>query len=185
SRRSVREMAVSRPQFAIGAKVDCPTYGEELLRTRLLGDLAATFLAGTSTPLYARLYESGKIAKDFGTYFDTCAGAAFAMLSGEGDSPEEVYDAVIAEAERIGETGGDRALFDRLKKAYIGGTLRALNSFDTLCYNGAKGLFAGYDAFNEMSVLDRISYEDVCSFTGRYFTHEKTVLSVVGPFKNN
>lgn len=174
-------MAVSTPIFQLGCKDIPPQPGEAWLKWELTGHLACEALLGSSSPLYARLYAQGLINESFGYGCEAYPGAAFLCAGGESRSPEAVYDAVLAEAERLTEEGIEEALFQRLKKAAYGNAVRALNSFENICINQSVAYFRGYDYLAFPAVYESISKADAEECLRRAVTRERTTLAVVKP----
>ncbi|MDR1589860.1 MAG: insulinase family protein [Oscillospiraceae bacterium] len=174
-------MEVSRPIFLLGAKADGATSGRDFLRRNLTGSLALGLLAGNSSPLYMRLYEEGLIDSDFSAAFETSAGVAYSMAGGGSREPEAVFAEFKKEADALGADGPDAELFSRVKKAYTGGLLRALNSFDSICYNCVSGYFRGYDAFESADVLESVTADDVREFIRVNLAPDNMAMSTITP----
>lgn len=176
------EMDVATPVFLLGFKADRPAdAGEERLRQTLVGELAGEALMGTSSTLYAQLYEQGLINKSFSCGYEEYSGCAFVVASGESGDPKAVRKAIMNEAERIGREGIDDLLWKRLKKAAYGSRVRSLNSFENICIELAQAHFAGTDYFSFPDVYDRIDKADVEECIRRWMTYERTALSIVYP----
>ena len=173
------EMEVGLPMFIIGTKVMHEERGEAVLKQSITADLALEYLAGASSPLYARLYADGTINGEFSPEYETVAGASFTMISGESKDPERVKAELRKEIQRILAGGIDESLFSRLKKAEIGAELRGLNSFDNLCYNMARGSFFGYDAMQTVDVTMSVTSDDILEFIREYMRPEHFAMSVV------
>lgn len=176
-----KDMAVSTPIFQLGFKDTPPQKGEEWLKWELTGNLACEVLLGTSSPLYAQLYSDGLVNESFGYGSEAYPGAAFLCAGGESRDPEAVRTAVLKEAERIGKEGVDEALFQRLKKAAYGYTVRSLNSFENLCVSQAMAFFSGYEYLTFPQCFESISKADVEECIRRAVTQEKSTLAVVKP----
>ena len=174
-------MAVSCPIFQLGFKGDAPERGEAGLRQRLLGELACEVLLGSSTPLYARLYQRGLINRNFSYGYDSVPGCAFLAAGGESKDPAAVRRMVQAEARRIGRAGVDPGLWERVKKGVYGGKVRSLNSFENLCVGQAQSFFAGRDFLRFADLFADIRKEDVEAFIARWVTPARTSLSVIRP----
>ncbi|MGM9607722.1 MAG: EF-P 5-aminopentanol modification-associated protein YfmH [Oscillospiraceae bacterium] len=176
------DMDVSTPIFLLGFKADPPPEdGEGKLRQALTGELACEALMGTSSALYAELYEKGLLNKSFSCEYEDYPGCAFLCAGGESPDPRAVRQAVLDEARRMGEEGIDEALWKRLKKAAYGSRVRSLNSFENICVELAQAHFAGEDYFSFPEVYDRIEKENVEACIRRWVTPERTALSVVKP----
>lgn len=175
-------MDVSTPLFLIGFKADVPPEdGEGKLRQALMGELAYEALMGSSSALYAELYEKGLINKSFSGGYEEYPGCAFLCAGGESSDPRVVRDAVLDAAGYLCETGIDPALWERLKKAAYGSRVRSLNSFENICIELAQAHFAGTDYFSFPQVYDKICKEDVEDCIRRWVVAEYTALSVVVP----
>ncbi len=174
-------MAVSTTSFQLGFKGDPVEKGPEKLHQELLGDLACEVLLGTSSPLYARLYEEGLLNDNYGYGCDTYPGCAFLCAGGESRDPRAVRDAVLAEGARLVREGIDARLWERLKKASYGSHVRGLNSFENICVGQAQAWFAGYDRFEFPSVFAALDKSDAEDLIARWVREERTALSVIRP----
>ncbi len=175
------QMEVSTPVFQMGAKADVVSDGGERLRQKLLGELTCEALLGTSSPLYARLYGAGLINNSFSYGYETYKGCAFLVAGGESLQPEQVRSAVLEEAGRIGQTGIDPALWDRLKKAAYGNKVRALNVFEHICVEQAQGHFYGTEYLRFPEIFDTLRKKDAEECIRRWLVPERIALSVVRP----
>lgn len=176
-----KEMEVATTLFQLGFKDSPPARGEDWLRWEVTGDLACEALLGTSSPLYAQLYDRGLVNESFGYGCEAYPGVAFLSAGGESRDPEAVRAAVLAEAERIGREGVDDGLFLRLKRALYGASVRSLNSFENLCVGQAEAHFRGYDYLRFPDQYEKITKEDVEEFIRRVVTESKSTLAVVRP----
>ena len=177
-------MEVSTPIFLLGFKADPPPEdGAGKLRQALAGELACEALLGTSSALYADLYEKGLINKSFSCGYEDYPGCAFLCAGGESGDPKAVRDAVLEAAARLGREGIDEALWNRLKKAAYGSRVRSLNSFENICVELAQAHFAGTDYFSFPEVYDQIGKEDVAECLRRWTVPERSALSIVHPWE--
>jgi predicted Zn-dependent peptidase len=179
------KMDVATPIFLLGFKASQPAdAGEEKLRQALVGELAGEALMGTSSALYAQLYEQGLINKSFSCGYEEYPGCAFVVAGGESGDPKAVRKAVMDEAERIGREGIDDARWKRLKKSAYGSRVRSLNSFENICIDLAQAHFAGTDYFSFPDVYDRIEKADVEQCIRSWMTCERTALSIIYPMED-
>ena len=174
-------MEVSTPIFHLGFKADPAPKGEERLRRQLMGELACEALVGSSSPLYADLYEKGLFNSNFGCGFEIYPGCALLVAGGESRDPAQVRAAVLAEGARIAREGLDEALFARLKKAIYGARVRGLNSFENVCIELAQAHFAEVDYLRFPEVFDSIHKSDVEDCIRRWIVQERCGLAVVRP----
>jgi predicted Zn-dependent peptidase len=168
-----RRMEVSTPIFQLGCKADVPERGEAALRQKLLANLAAEALLGTSSPLYAALYAKGLVNNSFSYGYEDYPGCAFMAAGGESPDPEAVRDAVMAEVARVGSEGLAADLWERLKKAAYGSQVRSLNSFEHLCVEQAQSHFAGLDYLRFPEVFETIGQSDAENCIRRWFAADQ------------
>lgn len=181
SNRVEVRMEVSTPLFQVAFKGEPVELGEQTLRLQLLGELAAEALAGTSSPLYASLYEQGLVNSEFACGCELYPGCVFLYAGGESRDPDEVARQLTKEAARLSTEGIDEKLWQRLKKAAYGSRVRALNSFENICVGQAQNFFAGADSFAFPEAFDRIAKQDAEQLLGRWVAPERTTVSIVRP----
>lgn len=179
--RTERYMEVSMPTFSIGFKCAPVEQGLSSMRREVIGDLAAEVLVGESSPLYQRLYEEGLIDSAFSAGYESVKDACLLSFSGDSTDPEAVLQAIVQEAEGIVADGVCETLFQRLKRSALGRRMRALDSFEGICYQICAYYFEGADYFRFPAVYASVSAEDVRSFLRETVRPERAVLSVVRP----
>ena len=175
------KMEVSRPVFQLGFKCDAFGTGEKAIYREFVGDLAAEVLFGESSELYLRLYEEGLIDPSFGGGLDTVSGMALLTATGDSDHPEKVRDAILERARYIKENGISQEDFLRIKRSTLGGKIRGLDSFDSICFRLCAYHFSGFDYFDFPAVYESVRVEDVQAFIADYVTQERCSLSVIEP----
>ena len=177
------EMEVSAPQFLIGAKLRHAVGGDNILRQRILSQLALRMLASSSSPFYTGLYAEGLLTRDFDYEVDFSAGTATVIIGGESREPQTVLERLKAQVEKIRTEGLDPKRFERAKRASLGARLRGLEDFENVCVSMAVGVFDGYCAFDAPPVLDSISIEECRSFIVESLAPERLAMSVITPGK--
>lgn len=175
------EMEVSAPLFQLGFKGPARAEGIDGLRQEQLGNMASEMLVGTSSPLYAELYERGLLNQNFGAGYESFVGGTLMAMGGESKDPRAVRDAIIKEANRLVEEGLDEALWNRIKKAMYGSEVRSLNSFETICINQAEGFFNGFEFMKFPETYESIQKEEAQEFLKEYIRQDQSCLSVVSP----
>ena len=174
-------MEIATPQFLMGFKCPALADGEAQLRQSVIGGLACDALLGESAPLYLRLYDEGLINGSFGGDFDQLPGAAYLYAGGECKEPEKVARAVLDEAARLGREGIDPDLYERLRRADFGASLRALNSFENVAVSMADGYFRGFDPYRFPEVCDSVTRADVEAFLRENVVEERRAMSLLAP----
>lgn len=179
--RSEEKMEVSAPQFLIGAKLDFPEKGEELLRRKIVSQLALRAVFGYSSGFYNRLYSQGLLNRDYEYEIDCTAGTATVMIGGESPDPAEVLRQLKAEVKLVCEKGIEPEAFERSVRASYGARIRGLEDFDNICVSLAMGSFEGYCALDSFEVLRSVTIEECSDFICSNLSDERLALSVVMP----
>ena len=175
------QMEVSRPLFMLGYKMTPPPSGPETLRHELLGELACETLLGRSSSLYAKMYGEGLINKSFEYGYVGFSGGACLLVGGESSDPAAISERLQQASETAGRQGVDAALFDRLKKAAMGGHLRVLDEAENVCRNVIKAHFSGYDYFTFPELFESLTTEAAAEVLRQTMTVERTTLSTIRP----
>ena len=174
-------MEVAMPMFQLGFKCEPTDRGQEAIRTEVIGELAAEALFGESSPLYLKLYEEGLIDSSFGGGFETIEGMAMLTASGDSYQSEAVRDAILKEAAVLVKQGLPQADFLRMKRSALGRRIRALDSFDSICFRICAYHFSGFDYFRFPSVYQSVEISDIQEFIQRVVTPERMCLCVINP----
>jgi len=178
--RFEEEMAVAMPLFMFGAKLPFDPDGRSFMKQLITGELACEMLMGESSELYSRMYKDGLINRSFYCGTADFPGGAFTAAGGESKDPYAVMERVTEAAAKMAESGGEQ-LFERLKKAMLGSTIRALDSVENICHNEAEAFFHGYSSFEAKDILLSVNIEDCREFLRKYFAIEKLAMSVIRP----
>lgn len=175
-------MEVSAPQFLIGAKVAPAPEGNELLRQKIVAQLALRVLFGTSGSFYNCLYSEGLLNRDYDYEIDYTAGTSTIIIGGESAQPMRVLDEVKA-AGAVISGGLDPDAFEAAKRASFGSRLRGLEDFDSLCLALADGVFGGYCFLDCFDVLESIRIEECEAFLAEFMAPDRLAISIISPVK--
>jgi len=176
-----KAMEVSLPIFLAGCKIKPVIRGPESLLYEIVGSLALEIIFGHSSPFFLRLYSKGLVNVDFSASFDSAAGVAYTMFGGETREPLRVFNEVTDEIGRLLKDGPDTALFDRIKKAAIGGHIRALNSFGIIASSISEGHFRDFDSYKAPEILTKVSIDDIMNFIRENLIPDNMAISIINP----
>ena len=176
-----KTMEISLPVFLAGNKLTPAARGQDTLWQEIVGAIALEMLCGHSSKLYLRLYAEGLINADFSASFDSAAGIAYTVFGGETRDPGRVFEEVKNEVERFSTQNLDAGLFERTKKAAIGGHIRALNSFGVIASSVVEGHFRGFDPLEAPALLSKIRIEDISDYIKTNVVPENMAISVINP----
>ena len=176
-------MEIAMPMFSMALKAWCPEKGEAAIRREIVGDLAAEALFGESSELYMGLYEAGLIDSSFGGGFDTVDGCAMLSCGGDSEDPAAVRDAILAQGEKLAQTGIAQDAFLRMKRSALGRRIRDLDSFDATCFRLCAYRMSEFDYFRFPELYDSIQSEEIREFIAQVVQPEGCSLSVIYPTK--
>lgn len=180
-RESRRTMEISMPTFCFGFACPPPAEGESAMHREIVGELASEILVGESSSLYTRLYEEGIIDSDFSVGYESVKDACLLSISGDSDTPEIVYDAILEEAQRLTKEGFDPQWFTRLLHSSHGRRIRDLDSFSSICYRISAYEFEGYEYFNFSPDYQSVTAEDVLDFLSKVISGSNSAVAVIQP----
>ena len=179
--RTQANMEVAMPMFHIGFKCEPLETGDEAVRQEAIGELAAEALFGESSPLYLELYEKGIIDGSFGGGFETVDNMAMLTASGDCDTPEQLLDAIMAQAKKLVKEGIPQEDFLRMKRSALGRRIRDLDSFDSVAFRICAYHFSGFDYFRFPEIYHTIEESEILAFLDRVVTPQRCCLSVIYP----
>lgn len=178
---SHRSMEISMPTFCIGFPCPLLAEGDRSMRREIIGELASEILVGESSPLYTRLYEDGIIDSAFSVGYESVKDACLLSVSGDSESPEIVYDAIIKEAQRLVKEGFDLNLFTRLLRSSQGRRIRSLDSFSSICYRICAYEFDNCEYFAFAQDYAAVTPKDVHDFLAEVIHREPSAIALITP----
>ena len=177
------EMEVAMPMFQLGFRCESAPNGLESIRQEVVGDLAAEALFGESSRLYLRLYEEGLIDSSFGGGFECLDGCSMLLCGGDSDEPEEVCQAILAEAERIAREGVTEEDFLRMKRSALGRRIRELDSFDSTCFRLCAYHMSGVDYFCFPEVYLQVQAHEIRQFLAETVRSARGAVTTIYPIE--
>ena len=179
--RITDKMEISMPTFLLGFKWGDLENSQESIRLEVIGDLAAEALFGESSQLYLDLYDQGIIDGSFGGGFEIADDRAMLICGGDSNDPQAVFDAILAQAEKLSQTGIEESAFLRMKRSALGRRIRDLDSFDSTCFRLCAYALSEFDYFDFPEIYDRISREDIQQFLQVLTDRARWSISVIDP----
>lgn len=177
-----QKLSVAMPLFMTGFKdIDTALFGKDLLKKSIEMNILLKMLFGKSSKLYKELYEKGLINNSFSIEYSFQPDYAYSTIDGESSDPKAVYNAIIAEMERINHEGLKKADFERIKKVIWGEYIRLQNDVEDYAHTFIQMKLMGIDYFDFADVYHTISFEDIQNRFKNHFVPERSALSVVNP----
>ncbi len=186
ARRISVPMMVSRPLFAIGFKdMETPRKGEDALRHSAAMQILLDMIFEDPEPIYAPLYDERLLSDPFGIEYEFGMGYAHAIVSGESDDPEAVYERIMSTVEQLRKNPPDEAAFLRAKRALYANAIQLFDNPEEIGDSFIDALFSESDIFARTRLLSEITYEEVLNALKDFFKEEYTVMATVVPLPNN
>ncbi len=182
-KRANRQMSVARPQFAIGFKDDPPADHSENLRRAVVMSFLSELLFGTSGDFYNDLYREGLLNAKFSCGYESFQSAAFFLLSGETDRPEEVYERVTTYLTQAKQNPPLREDFERLRRVKYADFVQVFDSTDEIANEFLYHLFVGVDLFDVGDIFSSITYEEVVATLNSFFAEDCAAMATIYPEK--
>lgn len=177
-----QSLSVAAPLFMIGFKdIDTGYGGDALLKKNIEVNILLKMLFGRSSKLYKELYEKGLINNTFSFEYTMQPSYAYSAIKGESKDPKAVYDAVIAEIDRISREGLSKEDFERMKKVMWGEFIRSHNDVEDYAVEFIQLLFMDIDYFGADKVYSSVTFEDVQKRFKEHFSAKRSALSVINP----
>lgn len=175
------KMDVAMPMFQLGFKCPAVERGDTTIRRELIGEFAAEALFGESSALYLQLYQDGLIDASFGGGYETVEGMCMLTASGDSRDPRAVREAILAQVEKLLETGIPEKDFLRMKRSAMGRRIRGLDNFSSTCFRLCAYHFSGFDYLTFPRLYAQVTSQEVLSFLETAVTRENCCLSIIQP----
>ena len=171
-------LELSVPVFCFGYKEACkkpiPSF-RDYIETNIMLEV----LAGKTSPLYTKLFESGLINSSFSKEYFTGYGYEAIMFDGESDNPEAVADAIKAEVARVKKEGIDAELFEGVRRTLYGKEIMSFNDIDNIANSFIACNFNKWNMFDAVSIYRDITAADIEKRLETVMEEEYSALSVV------
>ena len=167
---------VGMPMFMLGFK---ETPDKDSPKNRVLTDILLYAIAGTFTPLYRKMLDSGLINKSFSWEYMTVPGVSLEIFGGESNNPEQVKAEICAEIERLKIDGITEECFECAKRSAYGSLVAALSSINSIANNLSEAHFYGFNIFDLVTIAAEATLEDVQNLLENRLNINNCVLSVV------
>lgn len=174
------KLPVAMPIFAVGFKEDIKT-PERTLKESLESSILLDIVAGKTSPLYESLLNEGLINTTFDAEYFEGYGYSAHIFNGESNDYGTVRKRITAELCRVMNEGVDREAFDRIKKKHYGSFIMNFNDVDSLANSLVGEYFNGDGLFDQLSVLESITAEDIDNRLRTAINPENSAMSVILP----
>lgn len=174
----IRNLSVAMPIFAVGFKENIKT-PRRTLKECLESNMLLDIIAGRTSALYERLMNEGLINTTFDTEYFEGYGFSAHIFSGESNDYERVRALINEEILRVQKTGVSEEDFSRIKKKHYGSYIMNFNDIDSIANSLIGEYFNGDGLFDQLSVLESITAEDINRRLRTAFNVENSSMSVI------
>ena len=175
-------MQVAKPIFSIGIKDDVPSNDPQMrLRRDLCMSLLNEILFSQSGEFYSALFEEGLITPSFSYGYSSAEGFAFNCITGESDTPEEVFARLREYLARVCADGLSDEAFERCRRALYSDEIRAYDSTEEIANRLLSFIFDGSEMFSVPQILLSITREELEELMRAVYGTERYSMSVILP----
>jgi len=170
-----QKLEVSQPLYTIGIK----DTGKCEVKKHIAMEILLNLLIGRSSNLYKELYNQGIIYAQPSLEYEFTNIYAHAIISGQSNEPEKVYQKFKEEVQKFKTEGINQADFNRMKKMIYGGYIKEYNDVADIARMFLADYFKGINSFDYLEEIEGITVEYLEQILKDVFNEEKMVLSIV------
>ncbi len=175
---AVKNLSVAMPIFAIGFKEVIKTPCRSL-KELLVSNILLDVIAGKTSSLYENLLNKGLINTTFDTEYFEGYGYSAHLFTGESHEYEKVREYINEELTRVIKDGVNEEDFERIKKKHYGNFIMNFNDIDSISNSLIGSYFNGEGLFDQLSVLESITIDDVNDRIRNAINIENSSMSVI------
>jgi len=169
---------VAVPLFQIGFKAT-PQDAASNLKNQVLDEILLEVIAGEFTPIYRKLYDSGLINATFVGEIMSGRDYICSIFSGESRNPQQVYDELCAEINRIKAQGIDDKIFRLAKKSTYGRYIGMFSRVEAVAGLMLLSHFSGVNMYDLPEIVADATIEQLNDRLKHSFDTSRSALSVV------
>ncbi|MBQ8767740.1 MAG: insulinase family protein [Clostridia bacterium] len=174
----IKNLSVSMPIFAIGFKEAIKTPVRSL-KESVVSNLLLDIIAGKTSVLYEELLSEGLINTTFDTEYFEGYGYSAHIFTGESHEYEKVRERLQEYLKKVIENGVNEDDFNRIKRKHYGNFIMSFNDIDAISNSLIGSYFNGEGLFEQLSVLESITLEDVNNRLRSAINIENSSMSVI------
>lgn len=177
------EMSVGKPIFMIGIKdmAGVRLSAEERMRRDVLMSLLKEICFATSTDLYTKLLDEGKISPNFSAGYGATPLYAFFEIAGESDDPDYVLSEVKRTLREVAQRGVSEEEFERARRVLYAKSVKSFDSTRSISEMLLDYVLLDYELFRYVSLYTEVTADEVTALLREAFCDEYFTLSVVSP----
>lgn len=170
-----QKLEVSQALYTIGIK----DTGKCDVKKHMAMEILLNLIIGRSSNLYKELYNEGIIYAQPSLEYEFTNIYAHALISGQSNAPEKVYEKFKEEVKRLKMEGINEEDAKRLKKMIYGGYVKEFDDVVDIARMFLADHFKGVNSFDYLEEMKGITVEFLDQILKDVFKEEKMVLSIV------
>lgn len=180
SPHSERAMSVFENLFGLAYK-EKPLDPVTRLRDEVAMQLLLDVIAGDTSELYRKLYDSGLINDQFEA--DLAAGDDyfFVLFCGQSRDPEAVFAAIREEIIRIRREGIDTERFEECRRAALGNELCAFDDPNEVAGRMTAGIFKNYGIYDIIETTEKLTCREAEELLERTLKEKTSATAIIRP----
>lgn len=171
-------LSVGIPVFSFGYKEACKT-PERTIKEIVEMNILLEILAGETSELYSKLFESGLINRNFSTEYFIGNGYEAVIFEGESRDAKAVAQAIKAEVASLKENGISPERFEIARRSLYGKEIMSYNNVDDLANGMVSCEFGGYGIFESIDIFRNACVGDIEALLAEKLDEKYSALSVV------
>ena len=145
----------------------------------MVSNILLDVIAGKTSSLYENLLNKGLINTTFDTEYFEGYGYSAHLFTGESHEYEKVREYINEELARVIKDGVNEEDFERIKKKHYGNFIMNFNDIDSISNSLIGSYFNGEGLFDQLSVLESITIDDVNDRIRTAINIENSSMSVI------
>lgn len=170
-----QKLEVSQCLYTIGIK----DTGKCDVKKHMAMEILLNLIIGRSSNLYKELYNAGIIYAQPSLEYEFTNIYAHALISGQSNEPEKVYQKFKEEVNRLKTEGIKEEDANRMKKMIYGGYVKEFDDVVDIARMFLADHFKGVNSFDYLEEMKGITVEFLEQILKDVFKEEKMVISIV------
>lgn len=170
-----QKLEVSQALYTIGIK----DTGKCDVKKHMAMEILLNLIIGRSSNLYKELYNEGIIYAQPSLEYEFTNIYAHALISGQSNEPEKVYQKFKEEVNRLKTEGINEEDAKRMKKMIYGGYVKEFDDVVDIARMFLADYFKGVNSFDYLEEMKGITVEFLEQTLKDVFKEEKMILSIV------
>ncbi len=177
-RRIEDYLPVSLPLFNIGIKHRAYSKRENA-ENQIIDEIILDVIAGETSPLYRRLYDSGLINSSFASEAFVGRDYAMTLFAGESRDPDEVNRQIMTEINSVKEKGIDSELFSISKKNLYGKYISIFSSPEGVASFMQSAYMYDFEMYSMIEKLAEVTLEEANERLRSAFDTQNSAISII------